>query len=206
MHHQTVQRRVERALAYGALAALDDRPRPQPTITPEAKAWLVSLACDKAKEHGYAARIVTTRLFARHAREHGPGAGHECLARLVQQGRRNFFAVPTALASGDSTSTASAVVTTSSPRRALGGCARHRAGNGRRTKAVKLHKVMRATMAPSVMNLRRAPSAEQQCQAFNGVMNSRRWSYLPSGLTFSLRLSFTPWSVEGGLAEVLGSG
>src|SRR6202030_3815167 len=42
-------------MAYGALAALDDRPRPgkEPTITPEAKAWLVSLACDKAKEHGY---------------------------------------------------------------------------------------------------------------------------------------------------------
>ena len=55
VHHQTVQRCVERALAYGALAALDDRPRPgkEPTITPEAKAWLVSLACDKAKEHGY---------------------------------------------------------------------------------------------------------------------------------------------------------
>ena len=50
VHHQTVQRCVERALAYGALAALDDRPRPgkEPTITPEAKAWLVSLACDKA--------------------------------------------------------------------------------------------------------------------------------------------------------------
>src|SRR5260221_8259839 len=54
VHHQTVQRCVERALAYGALAALDDRPRPgkEPVITPEAKAWLVSLACDKAKEHG----------------------------------------------------------------------------------------------------------------------------------------------------------
>src|SRR6266436_7121694 len=48
-HHQTVQRCVERAVAYGPLAALDDRPRPgkEPTITPEAKAWLVSLACDK---------------------------------------------------------------------------------------------------------------------------------------------------------------
>src|SRR6516165_4346509 len=46
-HHQTVQRCVERAVAYGPLAALDDRPRPgkEPTITPEAKAWLVSLAC-----------------------------------------------------------------------------------------------------------------------------------------------------------------
>src|ERR1700681_3748779 len=86
VHHQTVQRYVERALAYGPLMALDDRPRPgkEPTITPEAKAWLVSLACDKAKEHGYPHELWTTRLLARHAREHGPTAGHQCLARLVQ--------------------------------------------------------------------------------------------------------------------------
>ena len=85
-HHQTVQRCVERALAYGALAALDDRPRPgkEPVITPEAKAWLVSLACDKAREHGYPHELWTTRLLARHAREHGPSAGHQCLASLVQ--------------------------------------------------------------------------------------------------------------------------
>jgi hypothetical protein len=39
VHHQTVQRCVERAVAYGPLAALDDRLRPGkvPTITPEAK-------------------------------------------------------------------------------------------------------------------------------------------------------------------------
>ena len=69
VHHQAVQRCVERALAYGPLAALDDRPRPgkEPTITPEAKAWLVSLACDKAKEHGYPHELWTTRLLARHA-------------------------------------------------------------------------------------------------------------------------------------------
>ena len=80
VHHQTVQRCVERAMAYGALAALDDRPRPgkEPTITPEAKAWLVSLACDKAKEHGYPHELWTTRLLARHARERGPAAGHQC--------------------------------------------------------------------------------------------------------------------------------
>ena len=43
LHHQTVQRCVERAVADGPLAALDDRPRPgkEPTITAEAKAWLV---------------------------------------------------------------------------------------------------------------------------------------------------------------------
>src|SRR5258706_13608702 len=86
VHHQTVERCVERALAHGPLAALDDRPHPgkEPTITPEAKAWLVSLACDKAREHGYPHELWTTRLLARHAREHGPVAGHECLAHLVQ--------------------------------------------------------------------------------------------------------------------------
>ena len=86
VHHQTVERCVERALAYGPLGALDDRPRPgkEPTITPEAKAWLVSLACDKAKEHGYPHELWTTRLLARHARENAPGAGHKSLANLVQ--------------------------------------------------------------------------------------------------------------------------
>lgn len=86
VHHQTVERCVERALAYGAMAALDDRPRPgkEPTITPEAKAWLVSLACDKAKDHGYPHELWTTRLLARHARKHGPAAGHVCFANLVQ--------------------------------------------------------------------------------------------------------------------------
>src|SRR2546430_2967666 len=85
-HHQTVQRCVERALAYGPLAALDDRPRPgkEPTITPEAKAWLVSLACDKAREHGYPHELWTTRLLSRHARQRGPAAGHECLSHLGQ--------------------------------------------------------------------------------------------------------------------------
>jgi transposase len=86
VHHQTVQRCVERAVACGPLAALDDRPRAgrEPTITPEARAWLVDLACRKAKELGYPHELWTTRLLARHAREHGPKAGHDCLAKLAQ--------------------------------------------------------------------------------------------------------------------------
>src|SRR5580765_845560 len=86
VHHQTVQRCVERTVAYGPMAALDDRPRSgkEPTITAEAKAWLVSLACRKAKELGYPHELWTTRLLARHAREHGPAEGHGCLAKLVQ--------------------------------------------------------------------------------------------------------------------------
>src|SRR4029077_7856201 len=86
VHHQTVQRCIERALAYGPLMALDDRPRPgkEPTITPEAKDWVVSLGCDKARDHGDPHELWTTRLLARHAREHGAAAGHGCLSNLVQ--------------------------------------------------------------------------------------------------------------------------
>src|SRR5271166_5879687 len=86
VHHQTVQRCVERALADGPIAALDDRARPgkEPPITAEAKAWLVSLACRKAKDLGYPHELWTTRLLARHAREHGPAEGHACLGKLVQ--------------------------------------------------------------------------------------------------------------------------
>ena len=86
VHHQTVQRCVERALAYGPMTALDDRPRPgkEPTITAEAKAWVVNLACRKAKELGYPHELWTTQLLARHAREQGPAEGHNCLAKPAQ--------------------------------------------------------------------------------------------------------------------------
>ena len=86
LHHQTVQRCVERAVVEGPMAALDDRPRPgkAPTITLEAKAWLTSLACRKAKDLGYPHELWTTRLLARHARDHGPAEGHDCLADLAQ--------------------------------------------------------------------------------------------------------------------------
>ena len=86
LHHQTVQRCVERAAVEGPMAALDDRPHPGkvPTITMEAKAWLTDLACRKAKEFNYPHELWTTRLLARHAREHGPAEGHACLATLAQ--------------------------------------------------------------------------------------------------------------------------
>jgi transposase len=86
VHHQTVQRCVERAAVEGPMAALDERPRPgkAPTITAEAKAWIKDLACRKAKELGYPHELWTTRLLASHAREHGPAEGHSCVAKLAQ--------------------------------------------------------------------------------------------------------------------------
>ncbi|MBV8399929.1 MAG: IS630 family transposase [Acetobacteraceae bacterium] len=84
--HHTVQRCLRRAVRLGVMAALDDSPRPgkAPDITPGAKSWLVSLACQKAKDLGYPHELWTTRLLARHAREHAVAAGHPSLARIVQ--------------------------------------------------------------------------------------------------------------------------
>ena len=58
--HQTVQRCLDRAVRFGVMAALDDSPRPgkEPTITDDARAWVVSLACQKPKEAGISARAL----------------------------------------------------------------------------------------------------------------------------------------------------
>jgi transposase len=84
--HQTVQRCLLRATTFGVMEALDDSPRPgkEREITAEARVWLVSLACQKPKELGYPHELWTTRLLARHAREHGPKAGHRCVSQIAQ--------------------------------------------------------------------------------------------------------------------------
>ena len=84
--HQTVERCLRRAEELGVMAALDDSPRPgrEPVITDEARAFIVDLACRKAKDFGYPHELWTTRLLARHIREHAPAAGHACLATLAQ--------------------------------------------------------------------------------------------------------------------------
>ena len=64
--HQTVQRCLDRAVRFGVMAALDDSPRPgkEPTITDGARAWVVSLACQKPKEVGRRLRFARTSAIA----------------------------------------------------------------------------------------------------------------------------------------------
>ena len=83
---QTVTRCLERASELGVIEALDDRPRAgrDPVITPEAKTWLVALACRKPKDLGYPHELWTTRLLAAHARDQGPAEGHPSLGKLAQ--------------------------------------------------------------------------------------------------------------------------
>ncbi len=51
---------------------------------PRPRHRVVDLACRKASNIGYPHELWTTRLLARHAREHGPAEGHACLGKLAQ--------------------------------------------------------------------------------------------------------------------------
>jgi transposase len=83
-HRPKVERCIGKALELGVRAALQDLPGRgrRPTLSAEARAWVVALACQKPKELGYAQELWTTRLLAKHARKHGVAAGHASLQRL----------------------------------------------------------------------------------------------------------------------------
>jgi transposase len=51
-------------------------------MTPEARAWVVSLACRKPKDVGYAEELWTTRLLAQYVRKQATAAGHPSLSKL----------------------------------------------------------------------------------------------------------------------------
>jgi transposase len=73
-----VYRLRTKALEFGPVVALDDLKRSgrPAVITPEARAWVTSLACQKPKELGYSYEVWTTRLLAQHIRAQAVNAGH----------------------------------------------------------------------------------------------------------------------------------
>src|ERR1700683_1532169 len=86
MTRKSVAKWIQRALAVGAEAALKDayhRPK-APSITEEARAWVVSLACRKPKDLGYAAEMWTRSALANHVRSHAVEAGHPSLAKAAK--------------------------------------------------------------------------------------------------------------------------
>ena len=77
---------LNKALAAGVETALKDkyhRSR-EPSITAEAKLWVVNLACTKPTDHGYAAEMWTLSHLAKHARKYGPDTGHQCLRKAAK--------------------------------------------------------------------------------------------------------------------------
>ncbi len=79
----TIYKCIDKALAAGVQSGLKDRyHRPkEPVITEEAKAWVLSLACTKPKDHGLAAELWSLSALARYTREHASAQGHGSLVR-----------------------------------------------------------------------------------------------------------------------------
>ena len=81
-----VERVLNKALELGAIPALDDLPRSgKPAeICDDTKAWVVSIACQKPKDLGYASKIWTMDALAKHIRNYCQQAGYPALSRLVK--------------------------------------------------------------------------------------------------------------------------
>jgi transposase len=88
----TVCKCIDKALAHGVAAGLKDayhRPH-APEITEEAKAWVVSLACTKPKDHGRAAEVWSISALAEFVSSHAEEAGHP---RLAQAGKSTVWRI-----------------------------------------------------------------------------------------------------------------
>ena len=81
-----IERCVNKAIEVGVLTSLADLPRKgrTPTITPEARTWVMDLACRKPKDLGYSYELWTTALLAQHVRKHCLVAGHPSLRKLAR--------------------------------------------------------------------------------------------------------------------------
>jgi len=82
----TVYKCIDKALSMGVDAALKDTyHRPQePVITKEAKNWVISLACQKPKDLGYAAEIWSRQSLAQHVRNYAVQNGHPSLQKAAK--------------------------------------------------------------------------------------------------------------------------
>lgn len=83
---------IDKALAAGVQMGLKDKyHRPhEPEITDEAKAWVVSLACTKPKDHGLAAELWSISGLAKFVCEAAEAAG---FARLANAGKSTVWRI-----------------------------------------------------------------------------------------------------------------
>ena len=87
-----IYRCVDKALAAGVQMGLKDKyHRPHaPEISDAAKAWVVSVACTKPKEHGLAAELWSISALAKFVSEHAQAAG---FARLANAGKSTVWRI-----------------------------------------------------------------------------------------------------------------
>ena len=87
-----IYRCIDKALAAGVQTGLKDKyHRPhEPEINEEAKAWVVSIACTKPKDHGLAAELWTISALARFVCDGARAAG---FARLSKAGKSTVWRI-----------------------------------------------------------------------------------------------------------------
>ena len=87
-----IYRCVDKALAAGVQMGLKDKyHRPhEPEIGDEAKAWVVSIACTKPKDHGLAAELWSISALARFVSQRAEAAG---FARLASAGKSTVWRI-----------------------------------------------------------------------------------------------------------------
>lgn len=93
LSRQSVYKCIDKALAMGARSGLKDLPHNphNAVITPEAKVWIVNLACTKPLDHGYAAELWSLESLANHARRVAIEHGHPCLSLIVKSTIRSIL-------------------------------------------------------------------------------------------------------------------
>jgi len=79
-----VERCIDKAIAFGVMAALKDLPGRgvKPTITDDAKSWVLSMACTPPKELGFANEVWTYSLLIKHIKKTCNENGHVCLGKI----------------------------------------------------------------------------------------------------------------------------
>lgn len=87
-----IERVIDKAHAFGNLNALNDLPRSghPVSITDDAKSWVISIACQKPTDMGYAHETWTYSLLIKHIRKHCQDEGYSCL-NLIGKGRLHFI-------------------------------------------------------------------------------------------------------------------
>jgi len=86
MTRKSVLKWIDKSLQIGPEVGMKDTPHKprEAVITDDAKAWVVSLACSKPKEFGYAAELWTRSALAGHVRKHAVQSGYPALARAAK--------------------------------------------------------------------------------------------------------------------------
>ena len=84
IEYTSVLKCIDKAVALGVEASLDDLPRSgrPPSISEEARTWVVELACHSPEDYGYSYELWTTQLLSDHIKKTCEEAGHDCLKKL----------------------------------------------------------------------------------------------------------------------------